>query len=111
VRKRMEYLRCACTEVWGLSGHATNVSTFIDMSRTGISASRGAGSAARRRNWRRQIVREPPAREIRDDIQRAAFLEQVSRARDDLEPYDATHVCHRRAVEPDNLVVVPADDQ
>src|SRR6185437_6722809 len=34
VRKRVEYLRCACTEVWGLSGHGFNVSIFIDMSRT-----------------------------------------------------------------------------
>ena len=54
---------------------------------------------------------KPVACETGDLIQGAWFLEQVSGARDDLEPHRSAHASHRGLVEGDHRPVASANDE
>ena len=59
----------------------------------------------------RQILTEPVGCQPLDLLERAGFLEQVRRARDDFEPRDRPHPALRFFIQFDDGLVVAADDQ
>ena len=64
--------------------------------------------ALRRRN---QVALKPIACQACHFVERARFFEEVRRARDNYELFCAAQMRERCSVQPDDLHVVPADDQ
>ena len=57
------------------------------------------------------MLLEPPTREPRYLIERPRFFEEMSRSRNDDELLFAGQLCERRAVELNDLDIIPAHDE
>src|SRR5438876_8377878 len=94
-----------------MARHVEVIGPNATLSQPNRTANSAAETLAARSAVVSEMPKEPLARERSYMIQSARLLEQVRRARHDLEPCFGPHLAHRRLVHIDDRCVQSADDE